>query len=33
MCQLVKDPSGVEKVFIPFTYEEIQNIYKQEFDV
>lgn len=33
MCQLVKDSSGVEMIFIPFTYEEIQNIYKQEFDV
>ncbi|KAL6449859.1 ORC2 Origin recognition complex subunit 2 [Candida maltosa Xu316] len=32
MCQLVKDVSGVEKLFIPFSYDEIQNIYKQEFD-
>ena len=32
MCLLVKNSSGVEMIFIPFTYEEIQNIYKQEFE-
>lgn len=32
MCQLVKNSSGVEMIFVPFTYEEIQNIYKQEFE-
>ncbi|RCK54671.1 Origin recognition complex subunit 2 [Candida viswanathii] len=32
MCQLVKSSAGVEMIFVPFTYEEIQSIYKQEFE-
>lgn len=31
MCQLVKDSSGLEKTFIPFTFGELQELKKQEF--
>ncbi|KAK6464981.1 origin recognition complex subunit 2 [Scheffersomyces coipomensis] len=33
MCKLVKDDSGLEKVFIPFRYDEMQKIMKDEFAV
>lgn len=32
MCQLVKDASGLEKAFIPFTFGEIQELQRQEFE-
>ncbi|KAI5952949.1 ORC2 [Candida margitis] len=32
MCQLVKDSSGLEKTFIPFTFGEIHELQKREFD-
>ncbi|RLV91475.1 Origin recognition complex subunit 2 [Spathaspora sp. JA1] len=31
MCQLVKDSAGVEIIFIPFSFEEMQKVYRQEF--
>lgn len=31
MCQLVKDSSGLEKTFIPFTFGELQELKRQEF--
>ncbi|WLF78581.1 Origin recognition complex subunit 2 [Lodderomyces elongisporus] len=32
MCQLVKDAAGLELLFIPFTYGEIEELSKQEFE-
>ncbi|KAI5967781.1 ORC2 [Candida theae] len=32
MCQLVKDSSGLEKTFIPFTFGEMQDLQKEEFE-
>ncbi|EGW32713.1 uncharacterized protein SPAPADRAFT_60069 [Spathaspora passalidarum NRRL Y-27907] len=31
MCQLVKDSAGIEIVFIPFSFDEMQKVYRQEF--
>ncbi|KAG5419049.1 ORC2 [Candida metapsilosis] len=32
MCQSVKDSSGLEKTFIPFTFGEMQELQKEEFE-
>ncbi|CAK9437663.1 uncharacterized protein LODBEIA_P20410 [Lodderomyces beijingensis] len=32
MCQLVKDSAGLELVFVPFTFGEIEELYKEEFE-
>ncbi|KAI3407019.2 ORC2 [Candida oxycetoniae] len=32
MCQLVKDSSGLELLFVPFTYSEMETLYKEEFE-